>query len=44
MFLKNVKSVNLINNTIDNVQAQDLSKQVEAQTDYNFMTGNGSNN
>lgn len=31
MFLKkeNVKSVNLINNTIDNVQAQDLSKQVE---------------
>ena len=44
MFLKkNVKSVNLINNTIDNVQAQDLSKQVEAQTDYNFMTGNGSN-
>ena len=43
MFLKkNVKSVNLINNTIDNVQAQDLSKQVEAQTDYNFMTGNGS--
>ncbi|UDI77470.1 CapA family protein [Staphylococcus taiwanensis] len=45
MFLKkqNIKSVNLINNTIDNVQAQDLSKQVEAQTDYNFMTGNGSN-
>ena len=40
---ENVKSVNLINNTIDNVQAQDLSKQVEAQTDYNFMTGNGSN-
>lgn len=25
------------------MQAQDLSKQVEAQTDYNFMTGNGSN-
>ncbi|PTE69680.1 capsule biosynthesis protein CapA [Staphylococcus devriesei] len=45
MFLRkqNIKSVNLINNTIDNVQAQELSKQVEAQTDYNFMTGNGSN-
>ncbi|MGW9856397.1 gamma-polyglutamate biosynthesis protein CapA [Staphylococcus hominis] len=45
MFLKkqNIKSVNLINNTIDNVQAQDLSKKVEAQTDYNFLTGNGSN-
>ena len=45
MFLKkqNIKSINLINSTIDNVQAQDLSKKVEAQTDYNFLTGNGSN-
>ena len=45
MFLKkqNVKSINIINSTIDNVQAQDLSKKVEAQTDYNFLTGNGSN-
>ena len=45
MFLKkqNIKSVSLINSTIDNIQAQDLSKKVEAQTDYNFLTGNGSN-
>lgn len=45
LFLKdqNIKSVNLINNEVDNVQAQDLSKKVEAQTEYNFLTGNGSN-
>lgn len=45
MFLKNmnVKSVNLINQVMDNKQAQELDKRVEGQTDYNFMTGNGSN-
>ena len=30
MFLKqNIKSINLINSTIDNVQAQDLSKKLK---------------
>ena len=38
MFLKkqNIKSINLINSTIDNVQAQDLSKKVEAQTAVSY--------
>ncbi|EJY96159.1 CapA family protein [Staphylococcus arlettae] len=45
MYLKslNMKSVNLINETLDNVQARDLQRAVEAQTGYNFLTGNGSN-
>lgn len=45
LFLRkqNIKSLNLINDEIDNVTAQDLSKKVEAQTEYNYMTGNGSN-
>ena len=45
MFLKkqNIKSVNLINQTADNVTARDLMEKVESQAGYNFLTGNGSN-
>ena len=45
MFLKkqNIKSVNLINQTTDNITARDLMEKVESQAGYNFLTGNGSN-
>jgi poly-gamma-glutamate synthesis protein (capsule biosynthesis protein) len=45
LYLKelNLKSLNLINNSVDNIQARDLQKDVEAQLGYNFLTGNGSN-
>ncbi|BBD89093.1 CapA family protein [Staphylococcus caprae] len=45
MFLRkqNIKSVNLINQSIDNIQATELMRRVESQAGYNFLTGNGSN-
>ena len=45
MFLRkqNIKSVNLINKSIDNIQATELMRKVESQAGYNFLTGNGSN-
>ncbi|MBF7025572.1 CapA family protein [Staphylococcus kloosii] len=45
MYLKslNIKSLNLINNSVDNIQARDLQKDVEGKVGYNFLTGNGSN-
>lgn len=45
MYLKalNIKSLNLINNSVDNIQARDLQKVVEGKAGYNFLTGNGSN-
>lgn len=45
MFLRdlNIKSLNLINQVTDNVTARDLMKSVEAQSGYNYLTGNGSN-
>ena len=39
----NLKTLNLVNDKLDNKQIQELNKRVEAQTDYNFLTGNGSN-
>lgn len=45
MFLKslNFKSLNLINESVDNIQARDLQKAVEGKLGYNYLTGNGSN-
>lgn len=45
MFLRkqNIKSVNLINQSIDNIQATEFMRRVESQAGYNFLTGNGSN-
>lgn len=45
MFLRkhNIKSVNLINESIDNIQATALMRKVDYQAGYNFLTGNGSN-
>lgn len=45
MYLKalNIKSLNLMNNSVDNIQARDLQKVVEGKAGYNFLTGNGSN-
>ena len=38
MFLRkqNIKSVNLINKSIDNIQATELMRKVESQAGYNF--------
>lgn len=45
MYLKklNIKTLNLINSSVDNIQARDLQKDVEGKVGYNFLTGNGSN-
>ncbi|AMG19447.1 capsule biosynthesis protein CapA [Staphylococcus saprophyticus] len=45
LFLKglNLKSLNVINQVTDNITARDFMKSVEAQTGYNYLTGNGSN-
>ena len=32
----NLKTLNLVNDKLDNKQIQELNKRVEAQTDYNF--------
>ncbi|MEJ7483075.1 CapA family protein, partial [Staphylococcus warneri] len=43
LFLKglNLKSLNVINQVTDNITARDFMKSVEAQTGYNYLTGNG---
>ena len=45
MFLRkhNVKSVNLINESMDNIQATAMMRKIDSQAGYNFLTGNGSN-
>ena len=45
MFLRkhNVKSVNLINESMDNIQATAMMRRIDSQAGYNFLTGNGSN-
>lgn len=45
MFLRkhNVKSVNLINESMNNIQATAMMRKIDSQAGYNFLTGNGSN-